>query len=87
MVLMTKVDVLDEDVSADIKNVFQSQEVRDTVKTLSDKVGIPMSSVLPVKNYSGETELDFNVNHLILMALRQIIQRADDYFEECIERS
>lgn len=44
----------------------------------SAKVGVPMSNIFPVKNYSYEIDTNDNVDVLILKALEQIVQTADD---------
>lgn len=44
----------------------------------SAKVGVPMSNIFPVKNYSYEIDTNDNVDVLILKALEQIVQIADD---------
>lgn len=44
-------------------------------------LGIPMTFVLPVKNYSQELELDLNTDILLLMAVEQMLNYADSFFE------
>lgn len=51
---------------------------------MSDFLGIPLSYVLPVKNYSEELELDQNTDILLFMVLDQILNYADSYFENQI---
>lgn len=55
-------------------SVFQIQE-------LSASLGIPVSGILPVKNYSQELELNQNTDILILSALDQMLNYADSFFE------
>ena len=54
--------------------VFQARE-------LSESLGIPLSCVLPVKNYSEELELDQDTDLLLLTAVEQILNYADSFFE------
>lgn len=44
-----------------------------------------MLNVLPVKNYSHETELNDNCDILLLSAMKQMLNFADNYFDECEE--
>ena len=54
--------------------VFQARE-------LSESLGIPLSCVLPVKNYSEELELDQDTDILLLSAVKQMLNYADSFFE------
>lgn len=56
---------------------FQARE-------LSEALGIPLSCVLPVKNYSEELELDLNTDLLLFSAVEQILNYADCFFENHI---
>ena len=55
--------------------LIQMQEV-------SARLGVPMSCVVPVKNYSEELELDPNCDILLLSAVIQMLRFADNYFDE-----
>ena len=50
----------------------------------SDKLGVPMNCIFPVKNYSEEVTNDLQLDVLILMAMTNIIMFANDYVEEQI---
>uniref|UniRef100_A0A3Q2PXL7 Interferon-induced protein 44-like n=1 Tax=Fundulus heteroclitus TaxID=8078 RepID=A0A3Q2PXL7_FUNHE len=70
LVLLTKVDEANH--CLDIK--------------LDDAVGVPLSCVVPVKNYSGELELDLNCDILLLSAVIQMFRFTDNYFDELSDR-
>ncbi len=50
------------------------------VQEVSSRLGVPVSCVLPVKNYSQELELNCDV--LLLTALQQMLNFADDYLDD-----
>lgn len=53
---------------------FQARE-------LSESLGIPLSCVLPVKNYSEELDLDQDTDILMFTAVEQMLNYADSFFE------
>ncbi len=53
---------------------FQARE-------LSESLGIPLSCVLPVKNYSEELDLDQDADILLFTAVEQMLNYADSFFE------
>lgn len=63
--------------SLNVGTTFQARQ-------LSDSLGIPLSYVLPVKNYSEELELDQNTDILLFMVLQQMLNYADSFFENQI---
>uniref|UniRef100_A0A673JPW4 TLDc domain-containing protein n=1 Tax=Sinocyclocheilus rhinocerous TaxID=307959 RepID=A0A673JPW4_9TELE len=52
------------------------------VQEVSSRLGVPVSCVLPVKNYSQELELELNCDVLLLTALQQMLNFADDYLDD-----
>ena len=48
-------------------------------------LGVPEASVLPVKNYSREVDLDLNMNILLLSALVHMMRFTDNYFDDVSE--
>lgn len=52
---------------------------------MSESLGIPLSYVLPVKNYFEELELDQTTDILLFMALEQMLNYADSFFENQVE--
>ncbi|XP_015259760.1 PREDICTED: interferon-induced protein 44-like isoform X1 [Cyprinodon variegatus] len=84
VLLMTKVDEACPLVAKDISNVYHSVYIQKKARQLSESLGIPLSYVMPVKNYSEELELDQNTDILLFMALEQMLNYADSYFENQI---
>lgn len=56
------------------------------MQKLSSQLGVPLSCIIPVKNYSEELELDLKCDMLLLSAVIQMLRFADNYFDEISER-
>ncbi|KAK2906927.1 hypothetical protein Q8A67_005912 [Cirrhinus molitorella] len=82
MVLMTKVDEACPLVQKDLQNIYLSSYIKSKVQEVSSRLGVPLSCVLPVKNYSQELELELNCDVLLLTALQQMLNFADDYLDD-----
>ncbi|XP_067254751.1 interferon-induced protein 44-like [Chanodichthys erythropterus] len=82
MVLMAKVDEACPDVEEDLQNVYITSYIKTKVQEVSSRLGVPVSCVLPVKNYSQELELELNCDVLLLTALQQMLNFADDYLDD-----
>ncbi|XP_073718344.1 interferon-induced protein 44-like [Misgurnus anguillicaudatus] len=82
IVLMTKVDEACSLVEEDLRNVYVSSYIKSKVQEVSSRLGVPVSCVLPVKNYSQELELNLNCDLLLLTAVQQMLRLADDYFDD-----
>uniref|UniRef100_A0A3B4WKT2 Interferon-induced protein 44-like n=1 Tax=Seriola lalandi dorsalis TaxID=1841481 RepID=A0A3B4WKT2_SERLL len=85
LVLLTKVDEACPLVSTDVRNVYKSGYIKDVMQEVSARLGVPMSCVVPVKNYSEELELDPNCDILLLSAVNQMLRFADNYFDDITE--
>lgn len=48
----------------------------------STKLGMPLSCIVPVRNYVEELDLDLNSDVLLLSAVIQMLRFADNYFDE-----
>ncbi|XP_051238772.1 interferon-induced protein 44-like [Dicentrarchus labrax] len=81
ILLMTKVDEACPLVAEDIKNVYRSVYIQTKARELSESLGIPLSCVLPVKNYSEELDLDQETDILLLAAVQHMLNYADSFFE------
>ncbi|XP_048020856.1 interferon-induced protein 44-like [Megalobrama amblycephala] len=82
MALMAKVDEACPDVEEDLQNVYITSYIKTKVQEVSSRLGVPVSCVLPVKNYSQELELELNCDVLLLTALQQMLNFADDYLDD-----
>ncbi|XP_050951333.1 interferon-induced protein 44-like isoform X2 [Labeo rohita] len=82
MVLMSKVDEACPEVEKDLQSLYVSSYIKSKVQEVSSRLGVPVSCVLPVKNYSQELELELNCDVLLLTALQQMLNFADDYLDD-----
>ncbi|XP_058617659.1 interferon-induced protein 44-like [Onychostoma macrolepis] len=82
IVLMTKVDEACPLVEENLQSLYASSYIKSKVQEVSSRLGVPVSCVLPVKNYSQELELDLNCDVLLLTALQQMLNFADDYLDD-----
>ncbi|XP_053490992.1 interferon-induced protein 44-like [Ictalurus furcatus] len=82
IVLLTKVDEACPDVGKDLQNIYFSAVIKTKFQEASNRLGVPMSNIIPVKNYSHELELDLNCDILLLTAVQQMLRFADNYFDD-----
>ncbi|KAM4628714.1 interferon-induced protein 44-like isoform 1-T2 [Polymixia lowei] len=82
MVLLTKVDEACPTAAEDLRNIYKSSYIESKAKEVSARLGVPLSCVVPVKNYSKELELDDSCDILLLSAIIQMLRFADNYFDE-----
>ncbi|KAK7136982.1 hypothetical protein R3I93_017143 [Phoxinus phoxinus] len=82
MVLMTKVDETCPHVQNDLENIYASSYIKMKVQEVSSRLGVPVSCVLPVKNYSQDLELELKCDVLLLNAIQQMLRFADDYLDD-----
>ncbi|XP_076140380.1 interferon-induced protein 44-like isoform X2 [Alosa pseudoharengus] len=87
VVFMTHVDLACPLVKDNLKNIYSSKIIKKRMQECSNKLGVPMNCIFPVKNYHEEIHLNDNVNCLILNALKQAIGFADDYVSNCNSKS
>ncbi|GAA6213316.1 interferon-induced protein 44-like [Lates japonicus] len=81
ILLMTKVEEACPLVAEDLKNVYRSVYIQRKARQLSESLGIPLTCVLPVKNYSEELDLDQDTDILLFTAVEQMLNYADSFFE------
>ncbi|XP_065101777.1 interferon-induced protein 44-like isoform X2 [Paramisgurnus dabryanus] len=85
IVLMTKVDEACPLVEEDLQNVYVSSYIKSKVQEVSSRLGVPVSCVLPVKNYSQELELNLSCDLLLLTAVQQMLNFAEDYLDDAAD--
>ncbi|XP_061594805.1 interferon-induced protein 44-like [Cololabis saira] len=86
LVLLTKIDEACPLVKEDLRKVYKSSYIKDVVKEVSTRLGMPMSCVVPVKNYSEELEVNMKCDILLLSAIKQMLRSVDNYFDELSDR-
>ncbi|XP_030582977.1 interferon-induced protein 44-like [Archocentrus centrarchus] len=86
LVLLTKVDEACPLVKKDVRNIYKSGYIKDMMQEVSSRLGVPLSCIVPVKNYSEELELDTNCDILLLSAIIQMLRFIDNYFDELSDR-
>ena len=79
MILLTKIDKVCLEVEQDLSYVFRSKAVLEQVDKVSQLLGVPRNSVLPIKNYEQEIKVNENVNILALISLLEILRASEDY--------
>ncbi|XP_060755408.1 interferon-induced protein 44-like [Neoarius graeffei] len=86
VIVMTRVDKACELVKGDLKKMYYSKKIRDKVHECSNNVGIPLNVIYPVNNYSEIITQDPDIDLFLLIALRDILNFANDYVERELEK-
>ncbi|XP_073732576.1 interferon-induced protein 44-like [Misgurnus anguillicaudatus] len=76
VIVMTKVDEACPLVKNDLKKIYYSKKIEEKVQYCSIQVGVPITSIFPVKNYHNEINTNDEADVLILKALDQIVRSA-----------
>ncbi|XP_076121884.1 interferon-induced protein 44-like [Alosa pseudoharengus] len=82
VILLTKVDTACPEVCKDLRLIYRSKKIKEKMQECSNKLGVPMNCIFPVKNYDHEIDLDDNVDKLLLSALKNILNFANDHVAE-----
>ncbi|XP_026060425.1 interferon-induced protein 44-like [Carassius auratus] len=82
VVVMTKMDEACPLVQKNLKKMYTSKKIKEKMELCSAKLGVPMTNIFPVKNYHNEIDTDDDTDVLLLKALEQIVQLADDRLED-----
>ncbi|XP_036452147.1 interferon-induced protein 44-like [Colossoma macropomum] len=86
LVLLTKVDEACSSVMVDLKTVYQSRYIHKMMQEICVNLGVSLSNVVPVKNYSQDLELDPQTDILLLNALTQMLRATEGFFEDFNEK-
>ncbi|XP_073348585.1 interferon-induced protein 44-like [Pagrus major] len=78
--IVTKIDEAHPEIMDDLQNIYKVKHMKEKMEQFSAAVGIPMTSIFPVKNYHEEIDLNSDIDSLILSALKHIITDGDDHF-------
>uniref|UniRef100_A0A8C6SJJ7 G domain-containing protein n=1 Tax=Neogobius melanostomus TaxID=47308 RepID=A0A8C6SJJ7_9GOBI len=82
VVLLTHIDKICPETAKNTSEAYRSIFVRDTIYKAAELVGISVSSVVPVRNYWCELDLDLSSDVLLLRALDHILQYSELLFTE-----
>ncbi|XP_066517766.1 interferon-induced protein 44-like [Hoplias malabaricus] len=81
VIIMSKVDLACPLVANNPRKIYTSKKIKDKLEECSNRSGVPLHCIFPVKNYSEETETDLDKDILILKAMTHIIRSASYYVE------
>ncbi|XP_076839463.1 interferon-induced protein 44-like isoform X2 [Brachyhypopomus gauderio] len=82
VIVMSMVDSVCPIVQRDLTKVYHSKKIKEKMQECSYRLGIPMNCIFPVQNYHEQITNNTDMDVLLLMALRNIIDFANDYVED-----
>ncbi|KAL7872512.1 hypothetical protein SRHO_G00074950 [Serrasalmus rhombeus] len=82
LILLTHVDQVCLAVKESMMSVYSSRVVQEKMQKAAELVGLPLSYVLPVKNYISQLSVDLNTDILLLNVVNSILQAVDDTLED-----
>uniref|UniRef100_A0A671TX87 Interferon-induced protein 44-like n=1 Tax=Sparus aurata TaxID=8175 RepID=A0A671TX87_SPAAU len=77
--IVTKIDEICPEITDNLQNVYKVKYMKEKMEQFSAEVGIPMTSIFPVKNYHEEIDINSDIDSLILSALKHIITTGGDH--------
>ncbi|XP_046696239.1 interferon-induced protein 44-like isoform X1 [Silurus meridionalis] len=83
VVFMTRADCECKITKENLQNIYKSKKIRDKIIQCSHLLGVPVNLVFPVVNYHQETDVNTDINCLMLDALKNIVFWANDYVKKC----
>ncbi|XP_022530111.1 interferon-induced protein 44-like [Astyanax mexicanus] len=86
VIVLTKVDQACLMVNKNLRMIYHSRKIKEKVDESYNKLGIPLNKIYPVKNYHAEITQNEDNDVLILMALRDIVNFANDFLEDLEDR-
>ncbi|XP_043987732.1 interferon-induced protein 44-like [Gambusia affinis] len=82
LAILTHIDSACGETDINLRNVYKSKHLKKKVGDFSSSLGIPLNCILLMKNYSHETQLNSDVDTLILNALKLMVDFGDDYADK-----
>merc|ERR1712013_261580 len=86
IVIMTRIDEICKITEKDTSKVFRSRMVKEKVEEVSKIFGINQTQIYPVRNYSNQTDVETEIDILILTVARQIVRNSQDFLLDKLER-
>ncbi|XP_063325178.1 interferon-induced protein 44-like [Pelmatolapia mariae] len=83
--IFTKIDEAFPEINDYVTDVYKSKSLQQKIQQFSKRVGTPIHSIFPVKNYHSETELNPAIDAIIMNALRNIIEIGNDSLNEKLQ--
>ncbi|MBN3286390.1 IFI44 protein, partial [Polyodon spathula] len=80
--LLTHIDEACHAVGEDVKSVYRSRCIQQQIQKAAKLLGMSVSCIVPVKNYSSELELNGNNDVLILSAVHLMLRYVNAFFDE-----
>ncbi|MBN3305840.1 IF44L protein, partial [Amia calva] len=81
--LLTHVDQACKQTAGDVSNMYRSRELQQTMEKAAWLLGMSVSYVVPVKNYSCQLALHSHTDTLLLNAVEHILSYAQLFFQDC----
>ncbi|KAK9980638.1 hypothetical protein ABG768_000231 [Culter alburnus] len=85
VIIMTKVDEVCPLVKNNLKKIYTSKKIKQKMEECSNSLGVPVSCIYPVQNYHEENTTNTTADILILDALKNIVNFANDYVEDQVD--
>ncbi|XP_053532162.1 interferon-induced protein 44-like isoform X2 [Ictalurus punctatus] len=82
VLILTHIDECCPLVKENLRKVYFSKKIKEKMYECRDRVGIPMNCIFPVKNYHEESDTNNDTDVLVLLALRKILNSANDYVRD-----
>ncbi|KAM9455146.1 interferon-induced protein 44-like [Clarias gariepinus] len=87
VVVMSMVDKACPLVNQNLSKIYTSKRIKEKMKECSDRLGVPMNCIYPVQNYHEQVANDMDMDILILMAVTDIINFANNYVEDQVYKA
>ncbi|KAF4075399.1 hypothetical protein AMELA_G00234080 [Ameiurus melas] len=69
-------------VSEDLKRIYESKNIKAKMEECSVRLGVPLNYIFPVKNYYEEINTNAETDILILTAVTNILEFANDFVKK-----